>query len=34
MAMEDQAVDRLDMDEITRQTAQEILGKGGPELWG
>jgi len=33
MTMEDQSVGGPDMDEITRQTAQEILEKGGPALW-
>jgi predicted DNA-binding mobile mystery protein A len=33
MAMEDQGVSGPDMDEITRQTAQEIRDKGGAALW-
>ena len=33
MAMEDQGVGGPDMDEITTQTAQEILDKGGSALW-
>ena len=33
MAMEDQGVSVPDLDELTRQTAQEILDKGGSALW-